>query len=83
MKNHVVYYIFGDLMTQKPIRNNPELWERCKQEAINKIGKFSARAMQHAVQLYKKHGGGYIGDKPARNSLVQWQKKQNVSSKDF
>lgn len=70
-------------MTQKPIRNNPELWEQCKQEALNKMGKFSARAMQQAVQLYKKHGGGYIGDKPARNSLVQWQNKQSAPEKEW
>lgn len=56
-------------------RNNEPLWERCKAEAVYKMGKFSARAMQYAVQLYKKRGGGYIGEKSASNSLVKWTKE--------
>lgn len=35
-------------------RLNPDLWEACKKEAVYKMGKFSARAMQYAVTLYKK-----------------------------
>jgi hypothetical protein len=57
-------------------RTNPTLWEACKKEAVEKMGKFSARAMQHAVVLYKKRGGGYTGEKSATNALVKWNKKQ-------
>lgn len=60
----------------KPIRTDPELWEACKKEAVDKAGKFSARAMQQAVVLYKKRGGGYVGQKSAQNALVKWNKKQ-------
>ena len=34
--------------------------------------KFSARAMQLAVKLYKERGGGYIGEKSPDNSLTKW-----------
>ena len=50
-------------------RADPELWEVCKKEAIEKTGKFSARAMQQAVILYKKRGGNYVGLKSVTNSL--------------
>ncbi len=56
-------------------RTNPELWEYCKQEALEKMGKFSARAMQYAVKLYKEKGGEYIGAKTNDNSLVKWTKE--------
>lgn len=61
-------------MTQNSAkRTNPELWELCKAEAIEKMGgKFSARAMQYAVKLYKERGGGYIGHKDPHNGLTQW-----------
>ena len=38
-------------------------------------GKFSARAMQYAVMLYKEKGGGYIGPKTGDNSLSKWTKE--------
>lgn len=38
-------------------------------------GKHSARAMQLAVQLYKKSGGGYSGKKSSSNSLSKWTKQ--------
>lgn len=57
------------------IRDNEELWTHCKQEALFKMGKFSARAMQYAVKLYKERGGGYIGEKTDKNSLVRWTKE--------
>lgn len=58
-------------------RDNPELWEYCKKEAVDKMnGKFSARAMQYAVKLYKERGGGYLGPKTAQNSLVKWTKER-------
>lgn len=57
-------------------RDNPELWEHCKKEAVEKMGdKFSARAMQYAVKLYKERGGGYVGPKRVDNSLVKWTKE--------
>ena len=57
-------------------RANEPLWEKCKACAIAKMGgKFSARAMQYAVQLYKKAGGTYVGEKRADNSLVKWTKE--------
>ena len=61
--------------SSKVIRTNPELWERCKKEAVEKLGKFSARAMQYAVILYKKQGGGYVGEKPTHSSVNEWDKK--------
>lgn len=64
------------MAASKPVRTHPELWEACKKEAVEKTGKFSARAMQQAVLLYKQRGGGYIGAKSARNPLVQWNAKQ-------
>ncbi len=63
-------------MSSKVVRTNEALWEECKQEAVKKMGKFSARAMQHAVVLYKERGGGYKGTKSASNSLVKWNKEQ-------
>lgn len=62
--------------TQKSAkRDNEKLWEYCKEEAVLKMGKFSARAMQYAVKLYKERGGGYIGEKTDDNSLVKWTKE--------
>jgi len=57
---------------QKVERTNPELWEACKKEAVEKMGKFSARAMQQAVILYKQKGGGYVGEKSDENALTKW-----------
>lgn len=65
-------------MKVKPVtRTDPVLWEECKKEAVQKAGKFSARAMQQAVGLYKKRGGGYIGEKSAAIPLARWQKAQS------
>lgn len=60
---------------KKVIRTEPELWEVCKKESVEKLGKFSARAMQHAVLLYKQRGGGFLGNKSSDNSLVKWDKE--------
>ncbi len=67
-------------MSTPTTRTNPELWEACKKEAVFKMGKFSARAMQHAVTLYKKRGGAYVGKKSKGNSLIQWNKAQRKKS---
>jgi len=57
-------------------RKNPKLWEQSKEKAIKKMGgKFSARAMQYAVTLYKDAGGTYIGPKRADNDLKKWTRE--------
>lgn len=56
-------------------RDNESLWDECKAEALAKMGKSSARAMQYAVKLYKERGGGYLGPKSKQNSLVQWARQ--------
>lgn len=67
------------------IRSDPELWERSKKEAIEKLGgKFSARAMQLAVKIYKEKGGKYLNPngtglstkKDEENSLVKWTNEE-------
>lgn len=68
------------MATKKVLRDNEPLWEECKAEALAKMGKFSAHAMQYAVKLYKERGGGYLGPKSKQNSLVQWA-SQNKPSK--
>lgn len=57
-------------------RTDQKLWENCKAEAVYKMGKFSARAMQLAVKLYKDRGGNYEGQKSSDNSLVKWTKEE-------
>jgi hypothetical protein len=57
------------------VKTNQKLWEYCKEEALQKMGKFSARAMQYAVKLYKQNGGEYVGEKSVNNSLVKWTKE--------
>lgn len=67
-------------MSKKVVRTDEALWEVCKQEAVTAMGKFSARAMQRAVVLYKERGGGYVGTKSNNNPLVQWNKDQKIKS---
>lgn len=56
-------------------KTNPGLWERAKSQAKARMGgKHSARAMQLAVSIYKKAGGGYSGSKSG-NSLSKWTKQ--------
>ena len=58
-------------------KTNPSLWESSKKKAIARMGgKHSARAMQLAVKLYKKAGGGYKGAKKTSNSLSKWSKQK-------
>jgi len=64
------------MATKTAQRDNEPLWKECKAEALAKMGKFSARAMQYAVKLYKERGGGYLGPKSAHNSLVRWTKEE-------
>lgn len=57
-------------------KTNPAMWERAKSEAKAKMGgKHSARAMQLAVSIYKKKGGGYSGAKSSSNKLSKWTKE--------
>ncbi len=64
------------MSVKKVQRTDPELWEACKQEAVLSMGKFSARAMQRAVVLYKERGGGYVGAKSPTNALTKWNAEQ-------
>ena len=58
-------------------KTNPSLWESSKKKAIARMGgKHSARAMQLAVKLYKKAGGGYRGAKKKSNKLSKWTKQK-------
>lgn len=65
-------------MADKVTRTNEALWEACKKEAVESMGKFSARAMQRAVVLYKERGGEYVGVKSKSNPLVKWSKEQET-----
>ena len=74
--NDILIYMEKDSSSKKVAkRTNEKLWEYCKDEALKKMGKFSARAMQYAVKLYKQNGGGYVGEKTDKNSLVRWTKE--------
>ena len=58
------------------VKTNPALWERAKSQAKARMGgKHSARAMQLAVSIYKKAGGGYSGAKKA-TKLSEWFKQK-------
>ena len=58
-------------------RTKPELWEKSKKIAMEKIGGVhSARAMQLAGKIYREKGGGYYGDKTkAQKDLTKWTKE--------
>lgn len=68
-------------MPAKVTRTDEVLWADCKKEAVESMGKFSARAMQRAVVLYKERGGGYVGTKSTTNPLVAWSKKQEAEKR--
>jgi hypothetical protein len=58
------------------IKRDPKKWEAAKARAKAKMGgKHSARAMQLAVQYYKKDGGSYSGAKKSSNKLRKWGKQ--------
>jgi hypothetical protein len=67
----------------KSKRTDEALWEQCKEEVVTAMGKFSARAMQRTVLLYKERGGGYVGTKSAANPLVVWNKNQRQPESNF
>ena len=61
-------------------RTDPKLWDKVKTEVTKgdkggKPGQWSARKAQLAVNEYKHEGGGYAGEKPADNHLVEWQRE--------
>lgn len=61
-------------------KTNPALWEKAKAQAKERMGgKHSARAMQLAVSIYKKAGGGYKGAKGS-TSLSKWTKQDWTTS---
>ena len=63
------------------VKTNIKLWEQSKRSALARFGgKHSARAMQLAVALYKKSGGGYRGKKSSSNSLSKWTKQNWTTS---
>jgi hypothetical protein len=58
-------------------KTNPKLWEAAKSKAKARMGgKHSARAMQLAVSIYKKEGGGFEGKKSSSNKLSKWTKQK-------
>jgi hypothetical protein len=62
-------------------KTKPALWEKAKAEAKARMGgKHSARAMQLAVSIYKKKGGGYTGAKTSSNKLAKWTKEKWTTS---
>ena len=56
----------------------PDLWESCRQEAVDKIGSFNNRAMQQAIQWYKERGGEYVPKTPAQ---IAEEAASNIRSK--
>ena len=58
-------------------RTNPGLWAQVKREAVRKMGRHSARAMQLAGRLYRQAGGGYCG-KPTKEQkkMVKWTRER-------
>jgi hypothetical protein len=58
--------------------NKPELWERIKNNIMNKetagtkAGQWSARKSQLLVREYKKQNGGYTTKKDPNSPLTKW-----------
>lgn len=68
-------------MSETAEKADPALWDAVKAEITRgnkggKAGQWSARKAQMAVQLYKHRGGGYVGEKPEDNHLVQWTEEE-------
>lgn len=64
-------------------KKNPELWEKAKEKARDRLGGHSARAMQLAVKIYKDEGGKYEGKKLSSNKLSQWTKEDWQTREEF
>jgi len=57
-------------------RTRPDLWKRAKADAIEQLGRHSARAMQLAGRLYREAGGGYCGTKTqAQRKMTKWTRE--------
>lgn len=64
-------------MTTIAVKTNPQLWERSKARAVQRLGgKWSARAAQLAVKYYKDAGGKYRGPKTKNNRLSIWTREK-------
>jgi len=64
-------------MAKTATKRDPAKWAAAKARAKAKMGgKHSARAMQLAVQYYKKSGGTYSGKKSSGNKLSKWSKQK-------
>ncbi len=59
-------------------KTDPALWDKVKEDVAkgDKPGQWSARKAQMAVNEYKHEGGGYKGEKPADNHLVEWGREE-------
>lgn len=64
-------------------KKNPELWEKAKARARERLGGHSARAMQLAVKIYKDEGGKYEGRKSSSNKLSQWSQEDWQTREEF
>lgn len=51
-------------------RTDEVLWEKCTEEGVTAMGKFSARAMQRAVLLFKEWGRAILVPSPIRTRLL-------------
>jgi hypothetical protein len=57
-------------------RTRPDLWKQAKENAIEQLGRHSARAMQLAGRLYRDAGGGYCGTKTqAQRKMTKWTRE--------
>lgn len=57
-------------------RTRPDLWKRAKENAIDTLGRHSARAMQLAGRLYREAGGGYCGTKTSgQRKMTKWTRE--------
>lgn len=58
-------------------RTKPALWAKAKREAVARLGRHSARAMQLAAHLYRRAGGAYCGKgTAAQKKMVKWTAEQ-------
>lgn len=57
-------------------RTRPDLWKQAKSQAVAKLGRHSARAMQMAGKIYREAGGGYCGTKTqSQRKMTKWTRE--------
>lgn len=57
-------------------RTKPALWAKSKLQAVKRLGRHSARAMQLAARLYREAGGGYCGTHTqAQRKMTKWTRE--------